>query len=159
MELKMKTRKQSSIFYLENFKILLADYLGVYELSVNGVVKGETPSIRINYPRVTEAIAYKMKENKGIECIIKSEPNTNIQFLNFGNTKNTRYWEILLIQHDPTDGLTDVIDYFYTFPSYMRPVSQPAIRDAIQLPNKQGIEPPRTIIYIPQTQFNDQHFL
>jgi hypothetical protein len=155
----MRTRKESSIFYLETLKILLADYLGIYELSVNGVIKGEVPSIRIRYPSITETIAYKMKGNKGIECILEAEPNTNIQFLNFGNTKNSRYWKVILIQHDPTDGLADVIDWFYTFPSYLRPMSQPVIREAIQLPNKQGIQPPTALIYIPQTQFNDIHFM
>jgi hypothetical protein len=155
----MKTRKQSSIFYLENLKILLADYLGIYQLSVNGIVQGETPSIRIRYPSVTEKIAYNMKENKGIECILESEPNTKITFLNFGNTKNSRYWKVILIQHDPIDGLADVIDWFYAFPSYLRPMSQPVIREAMQLPNKQGIQPPTALIYIPQTQFNHTHFM
>jgi hypothetical protein len=152
----MKTRKESSIYYLECLKVLLIDYLGIYELSVNGVVKGEVPSIRIRYPSNTESIAYKMKTNKGIECIIKSEPNAKMQLLNFSNRKNIRYWEILLIQHDPTDGLTDVIDFFYTFPSFLKPITQPTVRDAISLPNKQGIEPPRALIYIPQFQFDDR---
>lgn len=155
----MKTRKESSIYYLETLKILLKDYLGIYELSVNGVVKGETPSIRIRYPSITEKIAYKMKENKGIECILESEPNTKIQFLNFGNTKNDRYWKVILIQHDPTDGLADVIDWFYTFPAYIKPMSQPVVREAIQLPNKEGIQPPIALIYIPQSQFSYQNFM
>jgi hypothetical protein len=152
----MKTRKESSIYYLESLKVLLIDYLGIYELSVNGIVKGEVPSIRIRYPANTESIAYKMKTNKGIECIIKSEPNVNMQLLNFSNRKNTRFWEILLIQHDPTDGLTDVIDHFYSFPSFLKPMTQPTIREAIQLPNKQGVEPARALIYIPQIQFDNR---
>jgi hypothetical protein len=155
----MQTRKETSKFYLENLKILLTDYLGIYQLSVNGVVQSEVPSIRIRYPSVTEKIAYNMKENKGIECILESEPNTNIQFLNFGNTKNNRYWKVILIQHDPVDGLADVIDWVYGFPSYLRPMSPPVVREAIQLSNKQGIQPPTALIYIPQTQFSPSYFL
>ena len=125
--------------------------LGTYELMRGTKIMGVVPSIYVRYPLNQETVVRRIKD-KGIECVIDSEPMVYMRKHKFRNNRGDRYYQIILDQHHPTIGLTEAVEAIATI-RRLNIIEQPVIRPAQQLEGNKGVIPARAILYCTQAHF------
>ena len=129
------------------------DVLGQYQLKDGTTLLGTVPSIQARHPRVTSKISKTIVANSGIEVVIESEPDMVLnRFKSGGSRQSNKFFQILLDQHDPYNGLTEALEALTTS-SLLDLPETPVIREAQEITGDKGVLPPRAIIYHRQAHY------
>lgn len=131
--------------------------LGKYQLINGTTIVATVPAIRVNYPQQLETITRKVIPNSGIECVINAQPTTYRKYHNFANSTVLTYWEVILDQHHPINGINEALDAIYRLNTLYIPET-PIIRPAMPLEGNKGVSKTRAILYVQQAKFLKSYF-
>ena len=131
--------------------------LGKYNLMVGSQAVATVPSIQVKYPQALNNNTRVMVKGSGIECVIDSQPKTYRRYHHFSNSTVYKYWEVIMDQHHPTNGLDDAVEALMRLRTLYIPES-PIIRPAMTLDGNKGVSPSRAILYVCQAQFLPAYF-
>lgn len=149
-------RKDTTSYLAYAFNEILGatglDVLGEYEVKSGTQSLGNVPAIQVRYAAETSQPSFTMVSGSGIEVVIESEPDANIQAFKGRSRKSCKYYQIILDQHDPKEGLTEAVEAVMTS-SLLDIPEQPLIRPTVELNDRSGTLPPRAILYHRQAHY------
>lgn len=139
-------RKDTVSYLVYALSDILEPYLGEYNLVSGSQILGTVPSIQAAYPRDTTQLQKNMVPNSGVECIINPTPRTEQKLFKGGtNRQSCKYYQIILDQWDPKEGLIEAIEAITTS-SKLDINEDVIIRQSKELDNNQGMYPERAIL-------------